>query len=97
MAASAVRPGPRRLPGRRHGSGQDDPGAGAAAGAASGGRQLLLPLPLREGEKSPTPPPLPMPPALACWSPRPRCSPTGPRKSTSSPQTCARGSCIRRP
>jgi hypothetical protein len=38
-----------------------------------------------------------MPPALACWSPRPRCSPTGPRKSTSSPQTCARGSCIRRP
>ena len=36
LAAPPVDARPRRLPGRRHGPGQDDAGAGAAAGAASG-------------------------------------------------------------
>ena len=39
---SAVRAGAWRLPGRRHGAGQDDPGAGAAAGGAVGGQPSLL-------------------------------------------------------
>ena len=35
VAATAVGARPRRLPRRRHGAGQDDPGAGAAAGTAA--------------------------------------------------------------
>ena len=42
LDAPAVQPGAGRLPGRRHGAGQDDPGAVAAAGGASARGQPSL-------------------------------------------------------
>ena len=54
-----------RVPRRRHGARQDDPGAALAAGPEARGRTV-----------TPEPP--------ACWSRRPRCWPTGPRRSRAS-------------